>query len=319
MAERKSKTPKPVALVITEEMRRLNEELHRRRAENAPLERRKSIAPPIGETQEVSSIEATISCMRKKADAHRARYLPHIKKLSATGECPMHDGEETRLDIEETLLASYAPDQLTPVYNGCELCIQEALVNEKCRKWIAMGVPKKTAHATFENYITNGQEGKVDALKKTKKQVARRKGFLILFGKYGCGKTHLASAAFKELGGGIFVTLGQLIDELRGTYDDGGKEKLVKKYQLTPNLVLDEVEKLGKSNGVDIQSADIQPFLYRVLAYRFDRDKFTVLTSNEDLTTILAILGPRLEDRMAQNYSSAPFTWESYRRQHRAA
>lgn len=299
--------------VPTPEMLRENEEFLRKQAEY------KAQHP---EHQEPHAITINFHTEKIKAmmEAHKKKFTPIIRRAPAIVNCAEygHEGEVCHIDFEATLMASYAPDQLRLVYDGCTLCKQAALVNEKCRKWIQQGVPFKTAHATFDNYLTGSDKQKIEAVKMVERQVKRRKGFLLLFGKYGNGKTHLASAAFKAMGGGIFVTFGDLIGQLRQCYDEGGQEKLVKRYQQVENLVLDEVELLKGKGTSEIQSADIQPFLYRIFAYRFDRDKFSILTSNEDLATLLKILGPRLEDRMAQNYTSISFTWDSYRRANRA-
>jgi DNA replication protein DnaC len=264
---------------------------------------------------EAKKIHEMCANMERDRLAFRARMMPLIETHPQKLECEFHLGEYQAINLDETLRLSWIIDdpklgqQLKLAYHPCPLCFQERLVNERHKKWIKMGVPMRVAHATFDNYETD-IEPKKDALAKAKKQAKRRTGFAIFCGEYGNGKSHLAAAILKEIGLGIFVTHGELVDELRATYEDGGKEKMIKKYQKTPCFVLDELDE-------KIKGDDVQPTLYRILAERFDKGLITVLTGNGDLATILRILGPRLEDRMAMNYSVATFTWQSYRRQHR--
>lgn len=256
--------------------------------------------------------------VQRQREEHRLHYIPLIQESPPERECPMHDGKMETIDYEASLQACFAPDELRLVYTPCPECAHDRLVNEKCRKWILRGVPKKVAHATFDNYITGNSEEKTKAKKRVETIHARRSGFVILTGTPGTGKSHLAAALFKLNAGedGIFMTQADLIGKLRETYDEGGTERLVKQLQRAKCFVLDELdESLG--GGDSDRGKDIGPFLYRVLAYRYDRDLITALTSNHDLSKVLVILGPRLEDRMAQNYVAASLTGPSFRRENR--
>lgn len=224
-------------------------------------------------------------------------------------ECPVHAGEFRRPDLEETIKASWQPNKLVVRFGICPLCKSELLVNERHKRWITRGVPVKVAHATLNNYEADN-DGKKRAVEAARHQSKKKRGFFLACGNPGNGKSHLAVGVLKEIGDGLFITHGELVDELRSTYEVGGKERMVAKYQTTPCLVLDEVIP-------DLKGSDVEPLQYRILAYRFDRDLITCLTTNEDVSSLLKILGPKLEDRMAQNYSIANFTWESYRKQHR--
>lgn len=301
-------------LVVTPDMEKLNAEIHRRQALEAARSA-KVIVPRM-------KVDMPLDGIKRLMEETKRKFMPGIQASPRTKPCWLHEGQLCEVDVEASLANSHTRGELMVHYADCPECKQEALVNEKCRKWLLMGVPQRTALATFDNYIVAGDPKKIEVVKKVKTQVERGGGFLILVGSYGTGKTHLATSAFKELvkrkgQPGIFVTLGELVDMLRASYDEGGKEALVKRFQKTSVLVIDELEALGRGKGDEIQSGDIQPFLLRVLGYRYDRNLFTGLTSNEDLTKVLAILGPRLEDRMAQNYTTAAFTWESHRKKNR--
>lgn len=221
--------------------------------------------------------------------------------------CEFHDMVKL-VDMERTYYESRVNQSLTVVYRGCPYCIketQDSLVNESGRR---MGIPNKVAHATFNNFQTDGDESKEKALMKARWQFNVGRGFLILRGKWGTGKSHLAVAILKCYFDGLFVTEGDLVGELRQTYtDNSSQQKIVDKYRNTPVLVIDEL-------SLEIKGVDIPAFLYRILAYRYDQDLLTILTSNESLQTILDILGPRLADRIRPSYSVATMEWNSYRK-----
>lgn len=265
-----------------------------------------------------NELDYLLNRVQDKRGEHRNKYLPILRKKDSSRPCPFHAEQMETLDIEASLEASYGPDSLHVVYTPCPECQHNRLVNEKFRAWILRGVPKKVAHATFDNYVTNGNDQKIKAKQKVMTICERGSGFVLLTGDPGTGKSHLATALFKAhfKQDGIFLTQADLLGQLRETYDTGGTEKLVKKLQKANIFILDELdEALG--GGETGRGQDIGPFLYRVLAYRYDRDLITGLTSNHDLTKVLSILGPRLEDRMAQNYVAASLTGPSYRRENR--
>lgn len=273
---------------------------------------------PIGEIMKdvKPELDQMLMSVQSKLREHREKYAPLIQSSPRTVSCPVHDAELCEIDFEATIQASYRHDSLNLVYFDCPECRQIRLVNEKHKKWLRMGVPMKVAHAEFDNFLTENDAAKTLAKRKVATQANRGRGFCLMIGSKGTGKSHLATCLLKYIGEGIFITQGEMIGQLRETYDSGGQEKLIAKFQKTPCLVIDEVDAdLGGGEGE--RGKDITPFLYRILSYRYDRDLITCLTSNEDLPTLLRILGPRLEDRMAQNYVTASFTWDSYRRKHR--
>jgi DNA replication protein DnaC len=309
-AKKSSPTPKPAAWVS-----RLDAEVKRRQARDTQMQRQRN-AETFGVHEAGKIIPDAVNRIRQMGEEMQAKLLKHREKYLAELQsvpptlCNLHLDEKCEVDIEASLTASYAPDTLTVIYSECPLCKHDRLVNEKCKKWLRMGCPVRTADATFENFITDGNAAKCEVKKRVQTQAARRSGFSILLGTMGTGKTHLACALLKYFEKGIFVTQAELVDELRGCYDNGGKEKMVAKYQKTECLILDEID-------ADIKGADITPFLYRILSYRYDRNLITCLTSNLDLTNLLEILGPRLADRMTQNYTVAIFNWESFRKKNR--
>lgn len=221
-------------------------------------------------------------------------------------KCYFHDMPLT-VDLERTYFESRVIGNLSVIYSGCDECKRESEESLGNEKWAKMGVPGQLLHATLENFeaITDPQH---KALVKVNQQLDKGKGFIILRGKYGTGKSHLAVGALKKVGSGIFVTEGDLIGELRHTYTNNASQNiLVDKYRNCKVLVIDEL-------SLDVKGSDIHAFLYRILAYRYENGLLTIITSNESLASILDIIGPRLADRIRPSYTVATMEWESHRK-----
>ncbi|HEX9028747.1 MAG TPA: ATP-binding protein, partial [Anaerolineales bacterium] len=90
----------------------------------------------------------------------------------------------------------------------------------------------RLSHLTFENFLPRGRVGLVpmqaDSLERAFNQsqqfAIKQKGWLLLQGGYGCGKTHLAAAIGNfavSLGvPTLFVTVPDLLDLMRQSYGD---------------------------------------------------------------------------------------------------
>ncbi len=120
------------------------------------------------------------------------------------------------------------------------------------------------------------------------------RGWLLLKGGYGCGKTHLAAAiANDRLARGqpvLFVVVPDLLDHLRAafaptsrvTYDDRFES-----LRSTPFLILDDL-------GTQSATAWAQEKLFQLLNFRYNAQLPTVITTNRELEEI----DPRLRSRL---------------------
>lgn len=221
--------------------------------------------------------------------------------------CPNHEDTPLPVDWDATLSKSWfdSKRRLVIRYGKCPECeklFQQALVNEKFRN---MGIPEKVLHATFNNFDMDSESKRV-ALAKALKRLNKGTGFLIMHGSFGTGKSHVAAACLKYSGNGVFITEADLVAELRQTYETGGGNAMVEKYRSVKLLVLDEL-------SLEVKGVDISQLLYRVLAHRYDKGLLTIITSNEELSVILQILGGKLTDRVREDYQSIKFNWESHR------
>lgn len=247
-----------------------------------------------------------IDAVQKKTAEHRDNIRMQLRSVE-TEFCIDHPDQAIPIEEDKTFEESWRKNSLAIVYGVCPKCAAERQKEREEHLWLDRGVPNKVLHATFDNYNTDGDPDKQKALAKFRAQVKRGGGFIIAVGLWGTGKSHLAAATMKAVGGGAFITEHDLIAELRKTYEtNSGQDKMVEKYRTAKVLVLDEL-------SPEVKGADVSPLLYRVLGYRHDHNLLTVITSNDDLNTILGILGPKLKDRMRENYTVANFTWASHR------
>jgi DNA replication protein DnaC len=101
---------------------------------------------------------------------------------------------------------------------------------------------------------------------------------LILYGKPGRGKTHLAVAiAYRAIQNGfdaLFVTAAELIDELSGAFRQGQLAQTLARYTHPALLVVDEV-------GYLTYGTDAANMLFHVVNERHKRKRSMIFTTNK--------------------------------------
>lgn len=124
-------------------------------------------------------------------------------------------------------------------------------------------------------------------------QAAR--GWLLLKGGYGCGKSHLAAAIANErLARGesvLFVLVPDLLDHLRATFAPTSRVTYDERFETvrsTPFLILDDL-------GAQSVTAWATEKLFQLLNYRYNAQLPTVITTNRELEEI----EPRIRSRLA--------------------
>ncbi len=141
------------------------------------------------------------------------------------------------------------------------------------------------------------------ALELARAYAAHPNGWLVLNGDYGCGKTHLAAAiANARLEHGdtvIFITVPDLLDHLRATYNPQSSVSYDKRFEevrRAPFLVLDDL-------GVESATAWAREKLYQLINYRYLTRLPTVITTAK----VIAELPPRLRSRILDASRSTVF------------
>ena len=140
------------------------------------------------------------------------------------------------------------------------------------------GLAVRQVKQTFDAFDCQDADGEV-IVAKAQAILAAKNGFnLILAGKPGTGKSHLASAiALEAMRNGhqaIFKSLPELLDEIcyahQNNNDPGG---LMIKYKNVPCLVLDD---WGKEKTTDAR----MDYLFQIIDHRYRNGLQTVLTTN---------------------------------------
>ncbi|MBI3159415.1 MAG: ATP-binding protein [Chloroflexi bacterium] len=182
-------------------------------------------------------------------------------------------------------------------------CRQEEVGRLNRQRLYSLSQLNQLKELTFENFEPRGRVGlggaQADSLELAFNQAQqfaqRQQGWLLLQGKYGCGKTHLAAAIanFAVQFGiqPIFLTVPDLLDSLRFAYNDPDStfEERFEQIRQSPLLVLDD---FGTQNA----TAWAQEKLFQIVNHRYINRLATVVTTNLSLNEIEGRIRSRLED-----------------------
>jgi len=156
---------------------------------------------------------------------------------------------------------------------------------------------------TFDNFQKRGRVGlgqiQGDSLENAFNQAQifaeRQQGWLLITGRYGCGKTHLAAAiANQAIETGIatlFLTVPDLLDWLRYAYSgvEMSFEERFEEIRGIPLLILDD---FGTQNA----TAWAQEKIFQIINHRYVNQLPTVITSNMPINDIEGRIRSRVQD-----------------------
>lgn len=160
------------------------------------------------------------------------------------------------------------------------------------------------ARYTFDTFVPEGHSLNPETRRNLRRafELAREfatqlRGWLIMVGNYGCGKTHLAAAiANQRIAHGhlaLFVNVPDLLDHLRATYSPSSPVTYDQRFETirsAPLLILDD---LGTENATSWAKEK----LYQILNHRYNAQLPTVITTNHRLEEIDARLLSRMNDQ----------------------
>ena len=146
---------------------------------------------------------------------------------------------------------------------------------------------------TFKSFSVQGRLGLADeqiqslqyGLSQAQQYAASPRGWLVMMGTYGCGKTHLAAAIANtcvEYGmNTLFLTVPDLLDWLRYSYGSTSSS-FEQRFEEIRNVGLLVLDDLGAQNATQWAGEK----LFQIIDYRYSRKLPTVVTTNlshEDL------------------------------------
>lgn len=259
-----------------------------------------------------AQLQTMFARMEAALEARTAAFAPEIAAAPFLGPCPACKVAPTQLDREGSEEESVRLNRLTLVYLPCGGCEREAALQERMARY---GVPRRVRGATFDNYeVTDPGQG--DAVDQVRAWVRSRESlFLLMLGKCGTGKGHLAAAAIRESGlSAHWTTHADLIDSYHDLPMSEGKRKAFRtRFQRYSVLVIDEMG--GKS-----MTADTPELMFGILNERHDQELKTILIGNiplrapEGKPSVLALLGEdRSESRLLTTSTLIACRWSDYR------
>jgi DNA replication protein DnaC len=186
------------------------------------------------------------------------------------------------------------------------VCRANEIASNAKQRLYEMSNLERLSHLTFENFNTSGNPKAEfvspqevanlhDIFDVAERFAKELKGWLLLEGAYGCGKTHLAAAIANEcVQHGVptlFITVPDLLDSLRFAYNDPETtfEQRFEDIRGANLLVMDD---FGTQNATPWA----QEKLFQIINYRYINKLPTVITTNLILDEIESRIRSRLQD-----------------------
>lgn len=182
-------------------------------------------------------------------------------------------------------------------------------------------IPARFHGRTFESYRAEGP-GQREAMRICQEfardfdRGLKQGASLVLSGKPGTGKSHLAAAILQAIMPrhvGAYMTLMDMVRAVRDTWrrdSEISESQLLRKLTEFPLLVIDEI---GVQYGTDGERA----IVFDVMDRRYREMRPTILMTNLDKDAFREAVGDRVYDRLTEVGRWIPFDWDSYRPQAR--
>jgi len=182
----------------------------------------------------------------------------------------------------------------------CQAAARQDARLERLRQASNLG---QLGRMTFESFVAEGyglppqlRDNLRRACEATRAYAERPRGWLLLRGHFGCGKTHLAAAiANLQIGQGrsaVFMVVPDLLDYLRATYRPDADTSYDEQFDAVRNVSLLILDDLGAQSTTPWA----QEKLFQLLNHRYNAQLPTVITTNRELEEIDARLRSRLAD-----------------------
>jgi DNA replication protein DnaC len=206
-----------------------------------------------------------------------------------TFTCPIHGDYEG--EMVKTLSAIF-DDTDTKIPEPCPLCIdnqerdfreRERIKDEKIerdtleRQRKNWNIEPMYYDSTLDNYYpTTDVQHKAKAA--IQNMIETKGGKIVLLGKNGTGKTHLAICAVKELDGKI-LSMYEITTRIRATYTHNAKETELDVVDELARLNMLAIDEIGRTKGSDAETN----WLSYIIDKRHTRGLPLILISNKHL------------------------------------
>jgi DNA replication protein DnaC len=193
---------------------------------------------------------------------------------------------------------------------------REAALFDFRLKLAAAGIGSRYYGASFDNYRTTREEAvRTLAILRdySEKFDPRRSPNLIMWGKTGYGKTHLACAVARSLIlNGFTVTYLPVLTMFSQYQDiasysnknDDSREAFFARLRAPDLLILDEF-------GITSMTSKEQIVFHRVIDERYNRKAPICLVGNTDVFEFSQLIGERADRRVMADAEVLPFNWPS--------
>jgi DNA replication protein DnaC len=156
-------------------------------------------------------------------------------------------------------------------------------------------------HMTLDSFEPEGHAVTIEqkhslrmAVEGVRRFIGEPRGWLLIQGSYGCGKTHLAAAIANGCLGKdipvLFVNVPDLLDYLRGAYNPNVEETYDERFNQVRDAAILILDDLGTQNATPWAEEK----MYQIFNTRYVHKRPTVITTNFDLDD----LDPRLRSRL---------------------
>lgn len=252
----------------------------------------------------------TVTCEIHKKEYQQQRLLIVMTKKEMLTNCPIC--EAIRRDEETHKL----------VKEHAERCAKEYHEGLTKRLFGQSMIPPRFTGKTFDNFIaTPDSAGNLNTMRAFAENIKYNLEHglgLILFGSKGTGKSHLscavAEAAIQQHQTALFITAGDLVDDVKEAFSGGQSEKSkIANYTKPDLLIIDEV--IAGVSEYDTRT------LAKILNQRYSQKRSTFIITNLELVskdntavTLPSLVGERIIDRLRETNKALKFTGESFRK-----
>lgn len=181
-------------------------------------------------------------------------------------------------------------------------------------------LPDRFANATLENYHPQNDEAArclhvCKAYASKWRERLKQGGGMVMTGKPGTGKNHLALAIAKRVitehqSSALFTTALRVARKFKSSWGKNAElteQEVIEAYTSPDLLIIDEV-------GVQFGSESEKLILFEIINTRYEKMRPTILISNLPKDELSAFIGERVIDRMNDGGGcTLAFTWDSYR------